>query len=121
MRQSLELPKILSGYGQLFHDDRSPIDVRYQIVLPAPAVVRAQPVHAARAAVPAAAPTLPPVPATASGSLVILNRAELWRIDLTAEYYLALANGKRCRVSLHHDAHQPFTKYRIVCSAQDLR
>ena len=66
MRQSLELPKVLSGYGQLFHADRSPIDVRYQIVLPAPVVLRPQPVHAARAAVPAAASTLPSAPATAA-------------------------------------------------------
>ena len=64
-------------------------------------------------------PFLPP--AAASGSLIILNRADLWRIDLTAEYHLALANGRRCRVSLHHDPQQPFTKYRILCPAQDLR
>ena len=33
MRQIPDLPKVLSGRGQLFQDDRSPIDVRYQIVL----------------------------------------------------------------------------------------
>ncbi len=56
----------------------------------------------------------------AIGHLVVLNRADIWRIDVTAEYQLALSNGRRCRVALHHDPHQPFTKYRIVCPTQDL-
>ena len=33
MRSIPDLPKVLSGRGQLFQDDRSPIDVRYQIVM----------------------------------------------------------------------------------------
>jgi hypothetical protein len=123
MRQPSVLPKVLSGRGQLFQDERSPIDVRYQIVLAVPAIPALSTVpaiHAASTTAPAGAPSLPLTQATASGSLVVLNRADLWRIDPAAEYHLALPNGRRCRVSLHHDPYQPFTKYRILCPAQDL-
>ncbi len=122
MRQIPDLPKVLSGRGQLFQDDRSPIDVRYQIVL---AVVPIVPTaYAAHVPVP---PTVAPAaPQThvktdqAIGHLVILNRADVWRVDITAEYQLALTNGRRCRVALHHDPHHPFTKYRILCPTLDL-
>jgi len=118
MRQIPDLPKVLSGRGQLFQDDRSPIDVCYQIVI---AVVPAVPTaHAALASVPAAAPQAHGKADHAIGHLVVLNRADVWRVDITAEYQLALTNGRRCRVALHHDPHQPFTKYRILCPAQDL-
>lgn len=122
MRPVPDLPKVLSGRGQLFQDDRSPIDVRYQIVMAvAPAVPNA---HAALApAAPGVASAAPEVPGKvdhAIGHLVILNRTDVWRVDTAAEYQLALTNGRRCRVALHHDPHQPFTKYRILCPAQDL-
>jgi hypothetical protein len=122
MRPIPDLPKVLSGRGQLFQDDRSPIDVRYQIVL---AVVPAVPsAHAAPAPVPpAVAPAVPGAPVKtdhAIGHLVILNRADVWRVDSTAEYQLTLTNGRSCRVALHHDPPQPFTKYRILSPPHDL-
>ncbi len=103
-------PLVLTGRGQLFRDDCAPIDVRYRVLVTA----RAQ-----HAAVPAA-PRLAPNAEGASGSLVVLNHADIWCVDVGAGYQLALANGKRCRVALQHDPHQPFTKYRILCSAEDL-
>lgn len=124
MRQSPALPRIFSGRGQLFQEDRPPIDVRYQIVLaaiPALAAVSKQPFKsAAPDPAPALAPQVGSDPDSANGHVVVLDRADLWRIDTAAEYQLALTNGRRCRVTLHHDPHQPFTKYRILCPAQDL-
>ena len=118
MRQIPELPKVLSGRGQLFQDDRSPIDVHYQIVL---AVVPTVPTaHAAHAPVPPSVAQAHVKTDQAIGHLVILNRADVWRVDITAEYQLALTNGRRCRVALHHDPHHPFTKYRILCPTLDL-
>ena len=118
MRQIPDLPKILSGRGQLFQGDRSPIDVRYQIVLAVVPTVTAAP--AAHAPVPPTVAQALVKTDQAIGHLVILNRADVWRVDITGEYQLALTNGRRCRVALHHDPHHPFTKYRILCPTQDL-
>lgn len=120
MRHIRELPKILSGYGQLFQEDRAPIDVRYQIVLSVLGVPAASAAHAAATSAPEVAPRLAAHTDQASGHLVVVNRADIWRIDTAAEYQLALANGRRCRVVLHYDPHQPFTKYRIMFRSQDL-
>lgn len=124
MRQPANLPRILSGRGQLFQEERPPIDVRYQILLaftPALPAVPALPfTPAAPGGVPSVAPRVPAGTDNAIGHVVVLNRADLWRIDIAAEYQLALTNGRRCRVTLHHDPHQPFTKYRIWVPSQDL-
>lgn len=118
MRHIPDLPKVLSGRGQLFQEDRPPIDVRYQIVL---AVVPAVP--SSQAALAPVSGLQPPASAKkdqAIGHLLIINRADVWRVDANVEYQLALANGRRCRVALQHDPYQPFAKYRILCPCQDL-
>lgn len=125
MRQTPELPRILSGRGQLFQADCPPIDVRYQIVLAGvPAVPPALTAHAVSAAarpVPAAATQVSAQSVHANGHLVVLSRADTWRIDSTADYQLALSNGRRCRVTLLHDPRQPFTKYRILVPSENMR
>ena len=118
MRHIPDIPKVLSGRGQLFLEDRPPIDVRYQIVL---AVVPAVPTAQAEfAPAPGSQPPAPVKKDQAIGHLLIINRADVWRVDANAEYQLALANGRRCRVALQHDPYQPFAKYRILCPCQDL-
>ena len=80
MRQPANLPRILSGRGQLFQEEHPPIDVRYQILLPLTPALPAVPAlpftPAAPGGVLSVAPRVPAGTDNAIGHVVVLNRAD---------------------------------------------
>lgn len=56
----------------------------------------------------------------AEGHVTLANHADWSRVDLNREYSLALADGRRCPVTMNYHGPMPATTFSVACSPADL-
>jgi len=108
---TLQTHREFSGRGQLLREGRTPIPIRYYILLWArlsDAGVLAGP-HETRWEWD-----------RGQGFLTLLDETDTFEVDIRAKYTLVLNDGTRCVPTLAHDYSRPLMKYRIQCSPKDL-